>query len=47
LKSIGITSGSDITTEAAITKLMFLLGQETEPQRVKYRMEQSICGEMS
>jgi len=47
LKSIGIISGSDITTEAAITKLMFLLGQETEPQRVKYRMEQSICGEMS
>jgi L-asparaginase len=47
LKSIGIISGSDITTEAAITKLMFLLGQETEPERVKYRMEQSICGEMS
>lgn len=47
LKSIGISSGSDITTEAAITKMMFLLGQETEPERVKYRLENNICGEMS
>lgn len=47
LKSIGISSGADITTEAAITKLMFLLGQESEPERVKYRMENAICGEMS
>jgi L-asparaginase len=47
LKSIGISSGSDITTEAAITKLMFLLGQESEPERVKYRLENAFCGEMS
>ncbi len=47
LNEIGISSGSDLTTEAAITKLMFLLGQETEPERVKYRMENVICGEMS
>jgi L-asparaginase len=47
LKEIGISSGSDITTEAAITKMMFLLGQESEPERIKYRMENDICGEMS
>jgi L-asparaginase len=47
LKGIGIASGSDITTEAAITKMMFLLGQETEPERVKYRLENNICGEMA
>ena len=47
LKAIGISSGSDITTEAAITKMMFLLGQEYEPERVKYRLENNICGEMS
>lgn len=47
LKSMGISSGSDITTEAAITKLMFLLGQESEPERVRYRLENDICGEMS
>jgi L-asparaginase len=29
LKEIGVVSGKDITTEAAITKLMFLLGQNT------------------
>lgn len=46
LKDIGIASGSDMTTEAAITKLMFLLGQETEPERVKYRLENNICGEL-
>uniref|UniRef100_UPI003753B579 asparaginase n=1 Tax=Emticicia sp. TaxID=1930953 RepID=UPI003753B579 len=47
LKEIGISSGSDITTEAAITKMMFLLGQETESERVKYRLENNICGEMN
>jgi L-asparaginase len=47
LKAIGVVSGSDITTEAAITKMMFLLGQETEPERVKYRLENNICGELS
>ena len=46
LKAIGVSSGSDITTEAAITKMMFLLAQETEPERVKYRLEKNICGEM-
>ena len=47
LKAIGISSGSDITTEAAITKMMFLLGHESEPERVKYRLENNICGEMN
>jgi L-asparaginase len=46
LKEIGVVSGSDMTTEAAISKMMFLLGQETEPERVKYRLENNICGEM-
>ncbi len=46
LTAIGVVSGSDITTEAAISKMMFLLGQETEPERVKYRLENNICGEM-
>lgn len=35
LKNIGVISGEDITTEAAITKLMFLLGQKVSSSEFK------------
>lgn len=47
LQQIGVISGSDITTEAAITKLMFLFAQEQSTEKIKFRLEQSLCGEMS
>lgn len=47
LKEIGVISGKDITTEAAITKLMWLLGQETPPNRFRQAFESSICGELT
>ena len=47
LNTIGVVSGSDITTEAAITKMMFLLGKESDIERVKAQLGKSICGEMS
>jgi L-asparaginase len=47
LKKAGIISGKDMTTEAAITKLMFLLGQEKSFQDAKLRMLQPLAGEMS
>ncbi|MFC5408191.1 asparaginase [Larkinella bovis] len=47
LDAIGVLSGSDMTVEAAITKLMFLLANESDPERLKKRLTEPICGEMS
>ena len=47
LKNIGVLSGYDITTEAAVTKLMFLFGQGFTPEEVKERMQSSVAGEMT
>jgi len=46
LKNIGVISGKDITTEAAITKLMYLLGQNLEHKSFKNLFETEIRGEM-
>ena len=47
LKKIGVISGYDSTTEAAITKLFFLLGQNKDNEIVKTYLSKSLRGEIS
>lgn len=47
MKRIGVLSGGDITTEAAITKMMFLLANESSDAEVRRKLIIPIAGEMS
>lgn len=43
----GVIQGYDMTTEAAVTKLMWALGQTDSLDEVRNLFEQSLCGERS
>lgn len=47
LKQIGVISGEDITLEAAVTKLMFLLGQNMSKKQLEKNLSVSLRGEMA
>lgn len=44
---MGLVSGYDITTEAALTKLMYLLGNYQDPLEIKNLLNKSMRGEIS
>ena len=44
---MGMVSAHDMTVEAAVTKLMFLLGQGLSDDLVRERSERPICGEVN
>ncbi len=47
LQEIGVLSGGDLTTEAAVTKMMFLLANQEFPTDARRYLVRSIRGEMS
>lgn len=47
LKKLGVVGGADLTFEAAITKLMFLLGQKLSGSQVKKLLQTNLRGELT
>jgi L-asparaginase len=47
LLEMGVISAADMTFEATVTKLMFLLGQHDRPDPVAAQFQKSLAGEMT
>ena len=47
LSMIGVISGSDLTSEAAITKLMYLFGNYTDKEEITRLIQTPLCGELT
>src|SRR3954447_25868706 len=43
----GVIPGFDLTAEAALTKLVYLLSRPREPDEVRDLMQRSLCGELT
>ena len=47
LEGLGVIEGADLTFEAAITKLMMILAEEVEFEKIRNRFITPICGELT
>lgn len=47
LKNIGVVGGGDCTTEAAVAKLFFLLGQNADNKDIVYFLKKNMRGELT
>lgn len=44
---VGVVSGTDMTTEAALTKLMYLLAYNDKNEEIKSQLQQDLVGELT
>ncbi|MFY7829909.1 MAG: asparaginase [Flectobacillus sp.] len=47
LQEVGVVSGADLTTEAAVTKMMYALGKTDKLDEIKTILKKPLAGEMS
>ena len=47
LEELGVIGGKDMTTEAALAKMMYLLGSDNSLNEIKYLLQISLRGELS
>jgi len=47
LEELGVVSGKDMTTEAAVTKLMYLIGEGYSNEKIKELLQISLRGELT